>query len=104
MIPKPEAGVPVKPLQASALDEALHHIESCLEHDDPEFVQRMHRLQRADTVYAVTIFALLAVSAFLLLVGLATQTRWLWGGGLAFVAAFHVDHRYQRGLARAAEI
>ena len=41
--------------------------------------------------------------AILLVVGLATQTRWLWGGHLALIAAFGIDYRHQHRLEQAAD-
>lgn len=103
MVPKSAKAEHVNPTRNGVVDHALHHIEVGLVHDDPEFVRRMRRLERAENVHALTVFALLAASAVLLLVGLATQTRWLWGGHLALIAAFGVDHRHRHKLSQAAD-
>lgn len=77
--------------------EAFREIELGLVRDDPDFVRRLRRLERADFVNVVSVFALLAVTAVLLVVGFATQSAWaLVTGGLALVASFTVDDRYQR--------
>lgn len=103
MVPKHDEAENANPTRESVLDQSLHHIEVGLVHDDPEFVRRMRRLEGAENVHALTVFALLAASAILLVVGLATQTRWLWGGHLALIAAFGIDYRHQHRLEQAAD-
>lgn len=84
------------------VDRALREIEVGLRQDDPEFERRMQRIERADIGNALAVFTLLAASAVLLVIGLATQTLSAWiGGVVALFGSFLVDHHYQRGVERA---
>ena len=79
------------------IDEAIRGIELALAQEDPEFVAHMRKLEKATQVNAIAVISLLAVSAVLLIAGLATLTYTTWAAGaLAFIGAFAVDHRYQR--------
>ena len=70
-------------------------VEQGLEHDDPDLVQRMHRLEHADLANALTVTMLVAVGAVLITVGLATLTWPAWlAGGLAFLASWAIDRHY----------
>jgi len=85
----------------AALVEAIDDIEFRLLQDDPAFVRQLHRLQRAEFANTLTVVGLLVISVVLLTVGLATRSSFAWvAGGLAFLATFGVDGRYQRGLGR----
>lgn len=87
---------------AGLLAGAIDDIELGLLQDDPDFVRRMHRLQRAEVRNGVAVVVLLVASAALLTVGLATQSAVAWlAGGLAFLSAFGVDGRYRRKLVAA---
>jgi hypothetical protein len=81
--------------------DQIHEIEEDLDRDDPEFVQRIHRLHRAEIVNTVTVSLLLVVGAVAITAGLATLSWPIWGcGGIAFLATFAVDHHYHRSLRR----
>jgi hypothetical protein len=70
-----------------------------LEDEDPEFVRRMFRVQRDETVNFVVVFALLAVGAVLLTVGLAAGLVIPWLAGVAsLVIAVLVDDHYKNAL------
>jgi len=84
-----------------ALVEAINDIELGLLQEDPDFVRRLRRLQRADVMNTLTVFVLLVMSVVLLTVGFATRSSFAWfAGGLAFLASFGVDGRFQRRLGR----
>lgn len=75
--------------------------EQALEVDDPAFVRRVDRLERADAAHAVVVFALLALGAVLVTTGLATTSFVVWALGLGMLAlSVVVDVRYQRRLRR----
>ena len=99
-----EAGQRAEVQSSSArglLAEAIDNVELGLLRDEPAFVRRMHRLQRAATLNEVTVVVFLVASAVFLTLALATQSLSAWvAGGLAFVTTFAVDSRYQRRLGR----
>lgn len=79
----------------------IGQIEQALRRDDPAFVRRMRRVQRADRANAVTIVSFLVAAAVLLAIGLATRSWFVWlAGGVVFVAAFAVDEGYRRWVDR----
>lgn len=89
------------------VDREIEAIERFLHDDDPALWRRFHDLQRADFRSSVTVFALLALGAVLLVVGLANLSfAAIVTGGVAFAAASLVDHMYRRqlGLAPQPEI
>jgi Protein of unknown function (DUF3040) len=78
---------------------AIDEIERALQVEDPGLAQRVHALRRADVVNCVTVFALLAVGAVLLTVGLATVAWIPWSIGLiSLVVAVAIDAHHQRAL------
>jgi hypothetical protein len=81
--------------------EAIDDIERGLRHEDPDFVQRFRHLQRRDDLTALSIFALMAVGAVLLIVGLATFSWPAWAAGLfALVISVVADEHHKRNLRR----
>jgi hypothetical protein len=71
--------------------------------DDTTFVKQFRRLQRVDTVYVLTTFALLAAGGVLVTVGAATATGVLWCVGVAaMAAACLIDRRRHHVLRRSA--
>ena len=62
---------------------------------------QVRRLQRVDTAYVLTVFALLAAGSVLFTVGAATSTIAAAGVGvIAMAAACLIDRRRQRALRR----
>jgi hypothetical protein len=87
----------IEELERALVRDAIDEIDDDLDREDPDFVQRMHRLERAEIVNALAVFLLLAVGAVLMTVGLATLSWPAWAaGGLAFVVSFAVDHHHRR--------
>jgi hypothetical protein len=71
--------------------------------DDTRFVKQFRRLQRVDTVYVLTTFALLAAGGVLVTVGAATANGVLWCVGVtAMAAACLIDRRRHHVLRRSA--
>jgi|RhiMetdeSRZDD1v2_1073273.scaffolds.fasta_scaffold812010_2 Protein of unknown function (DUF3040) len=86
-------------IERELIQDAIDEVEQGLEHDDPDLVQRMHRLEHADLANALTVTMLVAVGAVLITVGLATLTWPAWlAGGLAFLASWAVDRHYHHTL------
>jgi hypothetical protein len=83
------------------LRQQIDEIERALRREDPALLKRLRRLQRHDTMYALTVFAFLAGGAVLVTVGLATTTAAVFGIGVAaMLTAGVLDHRYRRALRR----
>jgi hypothetical protein len=81
------------------VNERVAELERALEDEDPEFVRRMFRVQRDETVNFVVVFALLAVGAVRLTVGLAAGLVIPWLAGVAsLVIAVLVDDHYKNAL------
>jgi Protein of unknown function (DUF3040) len=81
--------------------DAIDDIERRLRHEDPDFVQRFRHLQRRDDMTALSIFALMAVGAVLMIVGLATLSWPTWAAGLlVLVTSVVADEHRKRGLRR----
>ena len=82
--------------------QTVDEIERELSHDDPAFVRRVGRLERRDDTIVLSVFALLAAGAVLLIVGLATLS---WptcaAAFVALVSSVAVDERHKRSLRRA---
>ena len=84
------------------ITQTVDEIERELAHDDPAFVRRVGRLQRRDDTIVLSVFALLATGAVLLIAGLATGSWPAWAGGLfALVTSVLVDEHHKRSLRRA---
>jgi hypothetical protein len=82
--------------------QTVDEIERELAHDDPAFVRRVSRLQRRDDVTVLSVFALLATGAVLLIAGLATGSWPAWAAGLfALASSVAVDEHHKRSLRRA---
>lgn len=81
------------------LELEIDEIERTLLRDDPAFAKRLRALDEADNRHDTTVFSLLAASAVLLAVGLATLTpaAWLAGAG-AFITSSVLDARHERKL------
>ena len=80
---------------------AVEAIAVALERDDPEFVRRMQRLDRAATVNAIVVLTLFATAAVLIVAGLAVQQlSSVVCGAVTMIGAFGVDARFQRHLRR----
>ncbi|HEX2382574.1 MAG TPA: DUF3040 domain-containing protein [Acidimicrobiales bacterium] len=81
------------------VDEMVDELERALMVEDPQFVRRMLRVQRDETVNFVVVFVLLTVGAVLLTVGMATVLVIPWLAGIAsLVAAVLVDDHHKRTL------
>ena len=81
------------------VDEMVDELERALMVDDPEFVRRIHHVQRDETVNFVAVFVLLAVGAVLLTVGMATAFVIPWLAGIAsLLTAVLVDDHHKRTL------
>jgi Protein of unknown function (DUF3040) len=81
--------------------EAIDHIECGLRREDPAFVQRIRHLERRDDMTALSVFALMAVGAVLLIAGLATLSWPAWAAGLfALVTSVVADEHHKRSLRR----
>jgi fatty acid desaturase len=89
----------IEDLERGLIQDAIDEVERGLEHDDADFVTRMHRLRRAETINVIAVVVLLAVGAVLLTLGFATLLWPTWvAGGLAFLASFAVDHHHNQTL------
>jgi hypothetical protein len=83
------------------LRRQIYDVEQALWREDPAFMSQVRRLQRVDTAYVLTIYALLAAGSVLFTVGVATSTIVAGGVGvLAMAAACLIDRRHQRALRR----
>jgi len=81
--------------------DAIDDIEACLRREDPAFVQRIRHLQRRDDLTTLTVFALMAVGAVLLIAGLATLSWPAWAAGLfALATSVVADEHHKRNLRR----
>jgi hypothetical protein len=79
--------------------ERVAELERALIDEDPEFVRRMLRVQRDETVNFVVVFVLLAVGAVLLTVGMATTLVIPWLAGIAaLLIAVLVDDHHKHTL------
>ena len=77
----------------------IEQLEQGLLDDDPTFVQRFRRLERARRRNEVAVFGLLVVSVLLLAIGLAAQSFVAGGLGVAaYLISFMIDRRYQHKL------
>jgi 1,4-dihydroxy-2-naphthoate octaprenyltransferase len=86
----------IEALERELVQDAIDEVERGLDHDDADFVRRMHRIRRAEITSEIAVFVLLAVGAVLLTIGLATLLWPTWvAGTLAFLASFAVDHYHQ---------
>jgi hypothetical protein len=87
------------PMNEQQVDEMVDELERALMVDDPEFVRRMVRVKRYETVNFVVVFILLAVGAVLLTVGMATAFVIPWLAGIAsLLTAVLVDDHHKRRL------
>ena len=94
-------GREIDELERGLIRDQIREIEQDLDHDDPEFVQRIRRLHRAEIVNTLTVSVLLVVGAVAITVGLATLSWPIWGCGvIAFLATFAVDHHYHHTVRR----
>lgn len=83
------------------VSRAIDGIERSLRTDDPDLVRRFQATRRAELATVIAVVSLLAASAVLLTVGLATSSWVAWySGAIAFLAAFAVDHGHQRLVRR----
>ena len=72
-------------------------VERALGREDPAFVKRFRRLQRSEMLHDLTVFALLAVGAVVMTVGLATTAVFATSFGVAaMLAGLLVDVRHRR--------
>jgi hypothetical protein len=79
-------------LERLLLADAIEEVEQHLAADDPELVHRVRQWYRVEVATAIAVFALLAIGAVLLTVGIATASWGGWFGGLgAFAGAFAVN-------------
>jgi fatty acid desaturase len=89
----------IEDLERWLIRDAIDEVERDLEHDDPDFVKRIHGLRRAEITNAIAVIVLLAIGAALLTIGFATLLWPAWvAGGLAFLASFGVDHHHNQTL------
>jgi hypothetical protein len=89
-------------------DNPLHwqidEIERALWCEDPTFLLHVRRLQRVDTAYVLTVFALLAAGSVLVTIGAATSSSASGCvGAIAMVAACLIDRRRGQTLRRSPE-
>jgi 1,4-dihydroxy-2-naphthoate octaprenyltransferase len=86
----------IEALEREFVQDAIDECERGLDHDDTDFVRRMHRIRRAEMTREIAVFVLLAVGAVLLTVGFATLLWPTWvAATLLFLASFAVDHYHQ---------
>lgn len=79
-------------MDVNDVDREFEAIRVRLACDDPHFVRRVRRMRRRETVHTIVVFALLAVGAVMLTVGLATISFVVWSLGIAaLVGAVAVD-------------
>src|SRR5690606_31132624 len=76
----------------------FEEIERAARRTDPAFVRRLERQVRRNDQLALAVFALLAVGAVLLTVGLATTSLAVWLGGFAALGASVVADRLRLHL------
>jgi hypothetical protein len=89
----------IEHLERGLIRDAIDEVERGLEHDDPDFVKRIHSLRRAEITNVIAVMVLLAIGAVLLTVGFATLLWPTWvAGGLAFLASLAVDHHHNHTL------
>ena len=80
------------------IDE-IDEIERSLRRDDPSFARRLRKLDQPDKRHDTVVFSLLAASAVLLAVGVATLSPSAWlAGACAYFSSFVVDTRHERRL------
>ena len=83
------------------LRRQIDEIERALWREDPTFLLQVRRLQRVDTAYVLTVFALLAAGSVLVTIGAATSSLAAGCVGvIAMVAACLIDRRRQHALSR----
>lgn len=83
-------------MDTEQVNDEIDEIERALRAGDPELDKRLRRLQRREAVHVVSVFALLAVGAVLLVVGLAILSPVAWCVGVAaYLAAFVVDRHFE---------
>ena len=79
------------------VSRAIEEIEQALRREDPSFLQTSHDLEQRPGITEVAVFSLLAASAVLLTVGLATASAVPWYlGVVAYSACFVVDRQHER--------
>jgi Protein of unknown function (DUF3040) len=79
------------------VSRAIEEIERALRAEDPSFMRRSRDLDQRPAITVVAVLSLLAASAVLLSVGLATASAAPWYVGVvAYGASFLVDQRFKR--------
>lgn len=79
------------------LDNRIDEIERELCRDDPAFGERFERLDGHHPRRDLAVFALLALSAVLFAVGVATMSPIAWAVGIAgYLSSFALDTRFDR--------
>jgi hypothetical protein len=85
--------------QLNPLIDEIDEIERVLLRDDPTFARRLRKLDQPDKRHDTVVFSLLAVSAVLLGVGVATLSPSAWlAGACAYISSSVVDTRHERRL------
>jgi hypothetical protein len=80
------------------IDE-IDEIERVLLRDDPALARRLRKLDQTDMRHDAVVFSLLAASALLLAVGVATLSPAAWlAGACAYFSSFAVDIGHERKL------
>lgn len=75
----------------------IDEVEAALRRDDPALSKRLRALESGSSLAVGAVFALLAIGAVLVTIGLATLSLAVWSTGVAaFAASFLVDRFRQR--------
>jgi hypothetical protein len=86
-------------MNTDQLAQQIDELERALQQEDPSLARRFEKLQRTNTRNDAAVFSLLAISAVLLAIALATPSAVAGLGGVAaYLASFLVDTRHQRRL------
>jgi hypothetical protein len=86
------------------IDE-IDEIERTLLRNDPSFARRLRKLDQAHKRHDTVVFSLLAASALLLAVGVATLSLAAWIAGVcAYFSSYAVDTRHERKLQQLAHV
>jgi hypothetical protein len=83
----------------NSLARLIDELELALSREYPAFLRQVRRIERADTIYVLTTFALLAAGVVLVVVGAATSTVAVALLGVsAMLAAWLLERRRQQAL------
>jgi hypothetical protein len=89
----------MKNIQLDRQIDEIDEIERTLLRDDPSFAIRLRKLDQTHKRHDTVVFSLLAATALLLAVGVATLSPVAWlAGACAYFSSFAVDIRHERKL------